>query len=164
LQNLPDTARYTFSEYYTTTAAFTANSGRAIRNSDYKLIRLTNNTELFYNLATDPYEGTNLLPLASGTVAQSNYNALVLRLSDYQSTVTVPVVTNQILSDRFFTATVARDTTVNYELWRAAELLDLAWAPVTNATITTNGATSVTLLDTNATSTPLFYRIMAIKP
>jgi arylsulfatase A-like enzyme len=162
LQNQPDVARYTFSEYYSSN--FPTNSGRAIRNLDYKLIRLTDNTELFYHLATDPYENTNLPPLAVGTAAKSNYNALVVRLSDYQSALTPPVVTNPVLNNTFFTVTVARDTALNYELWRAAELADLAWAPVSNAVITTNGTTSVTLFDPNADSTPLFYRVMATTP
>jgi arylsulfatase A-like enzyme len=162
LQKQPDAVRYTFSEFYGTN--FPANSGRAIRNSGYKLIHLTNSTELFYNLATDPYENTNLLPLATGTVAWSNYNALVLRLSDYQSVLTAPAISNVVLTDKFFTVTVPRDTSVNYTLWRAAALDDLAWAPASNVQIFTNGTTDVTLKDSNAIIGPFFYRVMATMP
>ncbi|MBI3882576.1 MAG: hypothetical protein HY301_21250, partial [Verrucomicrobia bacterium] len=165
LQNQPDVARYTFSEYYSTNATFTTNSGRAIRNADYKLIRQTNGTEFFFNLAADPYEGANLLPLATGTVAWSNYNALVLRLADFQSVLAAPTMLSNGLSNVVFNVSVTRNPSLNYALWRAPLLgNDLAWAPVTNATIITNGTTSVILRDSNAVSAALYYRVMATTP
>lgn len=164
LQNQPDVARYTFSEYYSPGAGVAANSGRTIRNSDYKFITLTNGTTLFFNLASDPYEKTNLLLNSLSPTAQSNYNALVMRLGDYQSILSPPTLTSLGSSNGQFAVTVLRTTNISYALWGATVLDDLAWAPVTNAVIMTNGASTVTLTDTKATNGAFFYRVMATSP
>jgi len=145
-------------------ASPSANDGRMLRCEDYKLIRFNSGTEAFYNLASDPYEGTNLLAGALTPVAQSNYYASVLRLAAYQSAIAVPAVTNIAATASQVTLTVPRNTALHYSLWRAAGLDDLAWAPVTNAIIVTNGSASVTLRDTNATAGVYFYRAMATTP
>ena len=164
LQNQPDVARYTFSEYYSPMAGVAANSGRTIRNSDYKFITLTNGTRLFFHLAADPYERTNLLLNPLTPTAQSNCNALEMRLGNYQSALTPPTLTGFGSTNAQFTVTVQRATNLSYALWRAAALDDLAWSPLTNAVLVTNGAASVTLIDPNATNGNNFYRVMAATP
>jgi hypothetical protein len=82
-------------------------------------------------------------------------------LSDYQNTLVTPTVTALTHAFPNFTMTVARDTNVHYALWRAAALDDLAWAPVTNAIITTNGTASVTLTDPFSLLGEYYYRAMA---
>ena len=164
LQNQPDLARYNFSEFYSPTVGVAANSGRTIRNSDYKFITLTNGSQLFFNLSADPYEGTNLLVNPLTLTAQSNYNALTMRLGNYQSALAPPTLTTFASTRGQFTITVQRAANVSYALWRAGALDDLAWAPLSNAVIVTNGTASVTLTDPGATNGNNFYRVMAATP
>ena len=164
LQNQPDLARYNFSEFYSPSAGVAANSGRTIRNIDYKFITLTNGSQFFFNLSADPYEGTNLLLNPLTLSAQSNYNALTMRLGNYQSTLAPPTLTNFASTSGQFAISVQRTANVSYALWRAGALDDLAWAPLSNAVIVTNGTASVTLTDPGATNGNNFYRVMAATP
>jgi hypothetical protein len=145
-------------------AAPTTNDGRGLRREGYKLIRFDTGTNLLYHLASDPYEGTNLLASTLTPVAQSNYHALVLRLAEYQAAIPQPSVTHVTATTSQITLTVPRNLSLNYSLWRAAELNDLAWAPVTNAVVTTNGASSITLTDPGATNSGFFYRAVGTQP
>jgi hypothetical protein len=135
-----------------------------LRRDGYKLIRFNSGSDLFYHLASDPYEGTNLLAGTLTATARSNYNASVLRLAAYQSDIAIPGVTSIAATASQATLIVPRNTTLNYSLWRAAELNDLAWAPVTNAIVITNGLTSVTLADPGATNGVFYYRTVGTTP
>ena len=65
------TARdFIYSEQFGNTR--TNNDGYAIRNKNYKLIRLENGTEYFYDLRTDPFETTNLLSRQLSSEAEQN--------------------------------------------------------------------------------------------
>jgi arylsulfatase A-like enzyme len=163
VQGATNLARRAFTQAFND-AAPTANDGRMLRREGYKLIRFDSGTDLLYHLGSDPYEGTNLLASALTPVAQSNYNALVLRLAEYQAAIAQPSVTHVSTAASQVTLTVPRNTALNYSLWRAAELNDLAWAPVTNAIIDTNGTTSITLTDPGATNAGFFYRVVGTKP
>jgi arylsulfatase A-like enzyme len=60
--------------------------GFTFRNGSYKLIHFYgSHTERLYNLASDPYEYTNLLASALSPVAQSNYNDLKIQVARYLS-------------------------------------------------------------------------------
>jgi arylsulfatase A-like enzyme len=163
VQGATNLARRAFVQSFNATSP-TANDGRMLRRDGYKLIRFDSGTEVFYHLDGDPYEATNLLASALTPVAQSNYYASVLRLAAYQSAIAIPAVTNIVSTASQATLTVPRNTSLHYSLWRASELNDLAWAPVTNAIIVTNGSSSVTLTDTNATAGVYFYRAVATTP
>lgn len=64
----------------------TAADGVTLRNDRFKFIHFYNHVEQFYDLLNDPYEYTNLLlNLPLSDVAQSNYNAVKLKLGDYQT-------------------------------------------------------------------------------
>jgi len=64
----------------------TAADGVTLRNDRFKFIHFYNHVEQFYDLLNDPYEYTNLLAsLPLSPVAQSNYNAVKLKLGDYQT-------------------------------------------------------------------------------
>jgi arylsulfatase B len=134
--------------------------GRALRNTQFKLIQFTNSTEEFYELLSDPYEKTNLLSGAMTASQQANYYSLEMRLGLYQNTLAPPTIATFAFSNGQFSATVPRATNIGFRLWRAAELSELAWLPVTNAVIATNG-TNVTLTDTNAVGAMDFYRVEA---
>jgi autotransporter-associated beta strand protein len=60
--------------------------GVTLSNGRYKFVHFYDHIEEFYNLANDPYEYTNLilqLPLSAD--AQANYNAIKLKLGEYQT-------------------------------------------------------------------------------
>jgi len=64
----------------------TAADGVTLRNDRFKFIHFYNHVEQFYDLANDPYEYTNLLlTLPLSAVAQSNYNAVKLKLGEFQT-------------------------------------------------------------------------------
>ncbi len=65
---------FTYSEMFNSTPV--NNNGYAIRNENYKLIHLTNGTEYFYKVSSDPFEQTNLLSSTLTSEAQQNLTAL----------------------------------------------------------------------------------------
>jgi hypothetical protein len=152
--------RYAFSELFGTN--YSANvSGRALRSGQYKLIAFTSGTSEFYDLNSDPYEKTNLLNSAMSASALGNYYGLVLKLGDYQIALAPPVITGFAKTNAQFSVNVQRNLTNSYGLWCASALDGLNWSPLTNALIVTNGASSVTLTDTNAAAAQNFYRVRA---
>jgi len=54
----------------------TSGDGKAMRNTEYKLIKFDDGTEKFFNLITDPTEKTNLLSGTLNTAATANYTSL----------------------------------------------------------------------------------------
>jgi arylsulfatase B len=154
--------RYAYVELFNNAAPGAAD-GRVLRNDRYKLIRFNvSGAEELYDLQADPTELTNLLGSTLSAVARSNYNALTWRFGDYQNLIAAPTVAALTNTYPQFTLTVARNTNAHYTLWRApVPDNDLAWAPVTNAVITTNGAATVTLTDPFALLDRYYYRAMA---
>ncbi len=163
LQTTNTYARLAYSELFGA-GVTNISTGRALRNTEFKLIRFNSGTNQFYDLANDPYEGTNLLSTAMTARAQSNYNSLTLKFGYYQTNLAVPAIAGLARENNRFDLTVQREVSVNYSLWRAPVLEDLAWSPVTNAVIVTNGTSTVTLTDPNAVSGNYFYRAMAVTP
>jgi arylsulfatase A-like enzyme len=153
--------RYVYAEKFNTNAPV-ASDGRALRNSQFKLIQFTGSEEL-YDLLADPYEHTNLLSQAMTATQQANYYSLVMRLGFYQDALIAPTISTFTHTNNLFSATVSRAADTSYRLWRAATLSDLAWAPVTNASMETNGGT-LRLTDSNAAAATLFYRVEAKSP
>ncbi len=162
LQTTKTYPRPAYSELFDNTNS--VNTGRALRNTEFKLIRFNSGTNQFFDLANDPYEATNLFGTALSARAQSNYNSLVLKFGYYQTNFAVPTLTGIANANSTFNLTVQRNTNVNYSLWRAPVYDELAWVPVTNAIIVTNGTATVTLTDTNAASGSYFYRAMGATP
>jgi len=70
---------WAFSEVFRTTPL--ASDGKAIRNTDYKLIKFTNGTERLFNLTTNPTETNNLLTTVISVTDISNYNYLCSEMS-----------------------------------------------------------------------------------
>ena len=63
-----------------------ATDGVTLSNGRFKFIHFYNHVEQFYDLTSDPYEYTNLLlNLPLSDVAQANYNAIKLKLGEYQT-------------------------------------------------------------------------------
>ena len=163
LQTTNTQTRYAYSELFGTNIAASA-GGKALHNSQFKLIQFNDSHEEFYDLKNDPYEATNLLSGAMTSMQISNYYSLEMRLGNYQNTLALPIVTAFARSDAQFAISVQRVTNLTYSLWRAPVLNDLAWSPATNAVVVTNNSTTVTLTDTNAAPEILYYRVRAALP
>jgi arylsulfatase A-like enzyme len=148
--------RYMYAEMFNTNAP-AATDGRVLRNQQFKLIRFDTGDEAFYDLLADPTELTNLLSGTMSSTQLANYYSLQMKLGQYQVALTAPTISGHARSNNQFSVNVARGTNVSFSLWRGSALSELAWAPVTNFTATTNG-TTVTLRDTNAGGT-FFYRV-----
>lgn len=75
LSNTSTSSRpWAFTEVFRTTPLVT--DGKAIRNDNYKLIKLANGTEKFYNLTNNPTETLNLLTSTMSVIDVTNYNYL----------------------------------------------------------------------------------------
>ena len=152
--------RLAYSEMFGTNST-ASQSGRALRNAQYKLINFASGTNGFYDLNGDPYEKTNLLATTMNATQLGNYYSLVLKLGDYQIALAKPVINSFARSNQTFMVNVQRNLTNSYGLWRASALDGLNWSPLTNAVVSTNGVGSITLTDTNASASQIFYRVMA---
>ena len=131
-------------------------SGQALRDDRYKLIRFGTGAEGFYDLQTDPYEVTNLLTNAISAAQQQQHDRLLFRLYGY-TTNTGPGIASQSFDGGQFSLSVTQ--AANYVLWRCSDLPNGFWAPVTNAVASTNGAV-VTLKDIAPPSTGAFYGVV----
>ncbi|MDB6059691.1 MAG: sulfatase [Verrucomicrobiales bacterium] len=156
LQTTNTSSRYAYAELFSSGA----NTGQALRNSQYKIIHFYDRHDEFYDLKNDPYEKVNLLTNGISGNAQSNYFGLLMKLAGYQSSLAQPTVVSAFNNGQF-SATVPV-ANLNYTLWRAPVLDDYAWSPQTNALAVTNGS-SVSLTDTNA-NLQNFYRVGGSTP
>ena len=94
IQNTAGTRTQVFEDYWDLGFPTLAGTGRSLRDSQYKLIRLASGTDLFFDLAADPYETTNLV--GSMNAAQTTaYNNLVTQLGSYNTPPTIGTVANQ---------------------------------------------------------------------
>lgn len=153
--------RYAYSEKFGATSS--AADARALRNIDYKLIHWADGREEFYCLATDPYELTNLLTGPLTAAAQANYYNLQMKLGDYQDTLASPQILSVSQTPNGFTVTAQHDPSLTYQLWRSTNLAELAWAPLTNALVTTNAST-ISWTDPAPPAPHGFYRLRASSP
>lgn len=154
LQNQTDTRDRSFNELFS--ADDPTSGGRTLRDSRYKLARLNNGTEEFYDLQTDPYEATNLISVMT-TEQQSYYHRLKYELGSY-TTSAVPAVTNPVKGTSF-SMSLAYESGKTYTLWRCTNLAGGFWAPVSSASQTINGAT-ITLTDPTPPADRAFYSAM----
>jgi arylsulfatase A-like enzyme len=163
LTNTTTLARDAYSESFGPNVVPAGNTGRMLRNEQFKLIQFYNGQQRLYDLSNDPYEGTNLLTGLLTAVQQSNYYSLTLKLAGYAGAAP-PVIAGSAFTNSQFTLTVHRATNLTYSLWRAPVLNELAWAPVTNAIVTTNSLIAVSLTDPAATNIENFYRVVSTSP
>ena len=154
-------SRDAYSELFGPNVTPANSAGRALRNDRFKLIKFVNGQQGFYDLQNDPYESTNLSGTTLTSLQRSNYYSLTLKLAGYQNTLAQPIITSASFSNAQFNATVQRATNLTYGLWKAPVLDSLAWTPVTNAVVTTNSPTQVTVRDPNPVGGQTFYRVVA---
>ena len=148
--------RYGYTEQFGTNNPTAANAGRALQDSRYKLISFSTGVNEFYDLQTDPYEGTNLLAGALTAEQQKFYDRLQFRLYGY-TTNSGPRITSAAWAGNQFSCTVTQ--TASYALWRCDDVTTAFWSRVTNTVATTNGAT-VTLKDAAPPAGRAFYSVV----
>jgi arylsulfatase A-like enzyme len=133
--------------------------GRALRDGRYKLIRLNNGNDEFYDLTSDPSEVSNLIAggINSLSPAQlSYYYRLRFNLGDYQPTEAFPPLSHSISTSGFsLTAPVA--STGVQTLWQSTDL-DF-WSPVAGAGMFSSGG-NITLTAPPAVEDKIFYSIL----
>ena len=127
-----------------------------MRDSRYKLARLNNGVEEFYDLQADPSEATNLISTMT-TEQQSYYHRLRYELGSY-TTSAVPAVTNPVKGTTF-SMSLTYESGKTYTLWRCSDPGAGFWSPVSGASQTINGAT-ITLTDPAPPSDRAFYSTM----
>lgn len=142
--------------------------GVAIRGTRYKLIRLDNGREQFFDLTTDALESNNLLgvPAATSnlTAAQSAaYGVLSDRLSQlHHAAPQPPSLSPQRLPNGSMAFTVAEELGTLFRLERSDHVSPSNWSAVTNTwTSVDDQAPLVTLLDHSPEPNAAFYRVTA---
>jgi arylsulfatase A-like enzyme len=148
--------RYGYTELFGTNNPTAANAGRALQDSRYKLISFSTGVNEFYDLQSDPYEGTNLLAGSLSAEQQKFYDRLRFRLYGY-TTNSGPRITSAAWAGNQFSCTITQ--TADYALWRCDDVTTAFWSRVTNAVATTNGVT-VTLKDATAPADRSFYSVV----
>ncbi len=136
-------------------------AGQAVRNARFKLIQFNTGVQEMYDLATDPYEGTNLLAGILGSVQQSNYLALSAQLKAWNPT-PQPEIQSYRLQENRFGVTVSHAESVRCWLWRSTNLGYPVWTMLTNAVTVTLSSTNTILADTNLPASGAFYRVTGI--
>ena len=98
LQNQSVTRSRVFGDYWDLAFPTLTDSGRVLRDTQYKLVRLKTGTDRFYDLVADPYESVNLMAAGVGSMTapqQTAYNSLVTQLAAYNTPPTISTVANQ---------------------------------------------------------------------
>ncbi len=160
LQSDAQESRTVYSELF---GADTTSGGQALRGAPFKLIDFQDDPEEFYDLESDPYEGTNLLDGVLNATQQAHYYDLRRKLGAYQHDLTASHITNCAVAGAGISVNATWDTNLTYTLWRAQELAELAWTPVSNMGVVIDGA-SITLIDSQAPSAGAFYQLTAVPP
>ena len=161
LANTADTARTRlYTEQFDQSA--TTAGGRVLRDDRYKLIRLNNGTEEFYDLLTDTNEGTNLI--AGGVAAmtaerQSYYHRLRFDLGRYNAA-TAPAATSPVVNAGAFSVTAPQNASATQTLWRCTDLTAGFWAPVPGATSVVSGA-NIVFTDPAPPANAAYYSVVA---
>jgi arylsulfatase A-like enzyme len=130
-----------------------AQSGRAVRRGNFKLIVPTSGSEEFYDLASDPLETANLLAQSLTAEQAAALQALRGKLSVWQN---VPNLENAQRGAQFSTET-RWFANASLSLWRSGDVAMTNWTEVSNATIQDAGFT-IRLADPQPPTGRAFYR------
>jgi hypothetical protein len=130
-----------------------AQSGRAVRRGDFKLIAPDGGSEEFYDLRADPLESTNLL---SGNLTATQSAALDIMRAKLAAWRNVPNLENPQRNAQF-SAETPWFANANLSLWRAADLSISNWVQVGNPVVQDLGFT-IRLTDPQPPAGKAFYR------
>jgi arylsulfatase A-like enzyme len=130
-------------------------TGRAARLGPYKLVRWDTGAEEFFDLAADPFEGTNLLTGPLNVAQQTNLEVLRLKLSSWTN---VPAIHWQSFSSGNFVADAGWFVGASLSLWRKSDLARPEWTRLTNALVQELGA-AIRLADPAPPVGQAFYQV-----
>ena len=135
--------------------------GRALRDERYKLIQFQDGHDEFYDLQSDPYEGTNLLSATLSPAQQQHRDRLEFWFGGF-STNAAPRILGQVRTPEQFAVSVAHKAGATYGLWRCADPVAAFWSPVSNATVGVMNSV-VTLTDPSPPAAQAFYAVMEMQ-
>jgi len=153
-----DTSRHVYAERFGD-EVLNNQDGRSLRDARYKLIRFNDGHDEFYDLQSDPYEGTNLLTSLTAE-QQQYYDRLQFWLYGYGTNTGAHIASAEWTNGQF-SCTVTQ--AASHALWRCENLTTEFWSEVTNAVATTNGST-VTLTDIAPPAAGAFYSVVKKLP
>lgn len=134
--------------------------GVAARGPRYKLIKLDNGGQLFFDLQTDPYEHTNLISsLTSPQMAA--YATLTNKLAGWHNPPTAPTITEVHPESGALKISVSEQLGINYGLLRATKVTNSNWELVTNYVRDVHTNEAVVSLSDPAPPATAFYRVGA---
>jgi len=155
-----DPARWVLSENFSDSATVTPNPGRALRNSQYKLIQYRSGTNELYDLWSDPLETTNLLSRPLSASEQAAYNALAAKSDEWQSR---PVLTSWEKTGAQFSLSFAPVQHFTYTLERRPSVATGTWSSVT-VTQAPSSDLPLRMSETTAAGSNWFYRVKSKMP
>ena len=137
------------------------NEWRILRDDRYKLVDFLNTGDFeFYDLETDPYEGTNLVNMLTAEQRQY-YDRLRFWLNGYTTNTGPRIASASWTNGQFTCALLPPGSTEpsNYALWRCEDLSTKFWSEVTNA-VNTGAGPIVRLRDPSPPSNHAFYNVV----
>lgn len=111
--NLPSAHHIAFAERFTVDGA--NQDGKAVRNERYKLLRLDNGNERFYDLQSDPLESTNLPIGNQGGDRALNYAELSAFLDNLLASPAAPTVEHVAINQDDIQRSVLTELTLHFD-------------------------------------------------
>lgn len=136
-------------------------SGRTLRDEHYKLIKFADGHEELYDLESDPGETANLLGGTLTSEAAGHYADLKFSFGQYQTATLEISVLASGLAGSGFEIRITPQTGFGHTLWRSESLASESWRQVSNAILTTEGATLLLRDPTPPVGSRAFYRVLA---
>jgi len=132
-------------------------SGRAIRDSQYKLIRIEGSSDLLFDMVADPLEATNLLSDSLTEEEQTAYDSLTNELAD---TINTPYIHDAYMDgDEDFNVEIGWFHHEGLSLYRTENLLSNDWTLVAGQEFEDNGGHTLVLRDPSPPVSNAYYRV-----
>lgn len=134
--------------------------GVAVRGPRYKLIKLDNGGQLFYDLQTDPLEHTNLVGNLTGPQLAA-YAGFTNKLAGWHNPPAPPTISGPRFEAGAVKLSVEEQLGINYALLRATNSTNPNWEVVANYGHEVHTNEAVVTLSDPAPVPPAFYRVLA---
>lgn len=132
-------------------------AGRAIRDDQYKLIRIEGTSDLLFDMDADPLEGNNLLSGSLTIDEQAAYDSLTNKLEDLVNTPQLHSATMD--GNGKFNVEVGWFHHDGLSLYRTENLVSNDWALVAGQEFENNGSSALILRDPAPPATNAYYRV-----
>jgi len=132
-------------------------SGKAIRDSQYKLIRIEGSSDLLFDMDADPLEASNLLSGSLTVGEQAAYNSLTNKLENLINT---PILHNSYMDgEGNFNVEIGWFHNDGFTLYRTENLVSNNWTVVGGQEFENNGDPTLILRDPAPPASTAFYRV-----